>query len=174
MRNFGANGTAANDQHSSAGGRLGVNIGQFFVGGAILGTKNDLTGNDSFKDSSLGGTYESSVVKVFTAVRRFEFRSAKQINLMLGGSVPFGVQEVKFSWNRATMGGSVGAVSIGSDRTNQYAAGYVYNLSKRTRLYSTLSLMRNKGNARFVVPGGPAGAAGASSRGFEFGINHDF
>ena len=54
------------------------------------------------------------------------------------------------------------------------ALGYAYHLSRRTTAYATLAAIRNQGNARFVVPGAPAGTAGARSRGFEFGMNHEF
>ena len=173
VRNFREAGLSANDQHDSAGGRIGVGIGPVYVGLATLTTNNDLT-TGPFKDTNLAGSWDASVVKLSGGVRRYTYLAASQNSYLLAASVPLGVHELKFSWNRATMGGAVGKTSISGDKTDQYAVGYVYNLSKRTRLYSTLAVMNNKGNARFVVPGAPAGLAGASSRAFEVGINTDF
>lgn len=173
VRNFRENGLSVNDQHDSAGGRIGVGVGPVYVGIATLTTNNDIT-TGPFKDTALAASWDAPMVRLTAGVRRFTYLASTQNNYLIGASVPFGVHEVKFSWNRAAMGGSIGKTSIANDKTDQYALGYVYNLSKRTRLYSTLAVMNNKGNARFVVPGAPAGAAGASSRGFEMGINSDF
>jgi predicted porin len=172
--NFGEGGKAADDQHQSVGGRLGVKLGPVFVSGAMFNTKNDLTKGDTFKDSALAASYELPLVRISGGIRRFTFGGSRQNNLLLAAVVPVGVQEFKASWNRASMGGKVGATSIENDRADQFAVGYVYHLSKRSHLYSTVAVMKNKGNARFVVPGAPAGTAGVSSRGLEFGMNHEF
>ncbi len=176
VQNLGENGTSANDQHKSYGGRLGVTVGPVFVSAATFRTRNDRTAGNTFRDTAVAASYDHPVVKLSGGVRRFEYLNARQNNYLLAAVVPFGANsEFKFSWNRADMDGAVGATSIGNDQTNQYAVGYVYKLSKRSRLYTTFASMKNKGNARFVVPGSPATAvAGVSSRGFEIGFNHDF
>jgi predicted porin len=172
--NFDEGGKAANDQHKSMGGRLGMKLGPVFVSGAMFNTKNDLTAGDKFKDSALAASYDLPLIRLAAGIRHFSFRDSQQNNLLLAAVVPVGVQEFKASWNRASMGGKVGTTSIENDRADQFAVGYVYHLSKRSHLYSTLAFMRNKGNARFVVPGAPSGTAGVSSRGLEFGTNHEF
>ncbi len=166
-------GLAANDQHKAGGGRIGVTVGPVFVSAARFQTRNNLT-QDSFKDTALAASYQSDVVKLSGGVRRFDYLAARQTNLLLAAVVPMGASEFKFAWNRASMDGSVGSTSIADNRADQFAVGYVYHLSKRTRVYSTLATIRNKGNSRFVVPGAPAGLAGATSKGFEFGVNQDF
>ncbi|XAH24198.1 porin [Xylophilus sp. GW821-FHT01B05] len=171
--NFGENGTAANDQHKSGGGRLGINLGPVFVSAATFNTHDDKTVG-AFKDSALAASYDASLVRISGGVRRFEYQAARQNNYLLAAVIPVGVQEFKFSWNRASMDGRVGTVNISNDRADQFAVGYVYHLSKRTHAYTTLATIRNKGNSRFVVPGAPAGAAGVTSRGFELGVNHEF
>lgn len=173
MYAFREGGTAANDQHKVVGGRLGVTLGPVFVSAATAKTNNNLT-VEAFKDSALAASYQWDGVKISAGIRRFEYRSARQDNLLLAAIVPVGVSEFKFSWNRADMDGRVGTTSIANDRADQFALGYVYNLSKRSRLYSTVAVIRNKGNSRFVIPGAPAGVAGVSSRGLEAGINHEF
>jgi predicted porin len=174
LLSFRESGTAANDQHKATGGRLGVTAGPVYVSAAMMKTRNDLTGPDTFDDAAVGVSYDASVVKLVAGVRRFEFRSARQNNLLLGATVPIGQHELKASWNRADWGGRVGNTVIEDNRADQLALGYVYNFSKRTRWYATLATLRNKAGSRFAIPGAPAAAAGKSSRGLESGLNHEF
>lgn len=171
---FRENGTAANDQHKISGGRLGVTAGKLYVSAAMMKTRNDLTGPDTFDDAAIGASYDASVVKLVAGVRRFEFRNAKQTNLLLGATMPIGLHEIKASWNRADFDGRVGNIAIDSNRADQFAVGYVYNFSKRSRFYATYATLRNKAGSRFAIPGAPAAAAGASSRGLESGFNQEF
>lgn len=170
---FGESKVSANDQHDSIGGRLGINIGPVFVSAASYTTHDDKTISD-FKDRAVAASWDAGVVKLSAGLRRFEYKDAKQNNYLIAAIVPFGAHEVKFSFNRAKMGGTAGTASIDGDSADQLALGYVYHLSKRTVAYATAATMRDKGNARFVVPGSPAGKAGAKSQGFEFGVNHEF
>jgi predicted porin len=170
---FREGGTTANDQHQTTGGRIGVTKGAFSVSLAHMRTHNDLTFG-YFKDTALAGSFDAGVARVSGGIRRLEYLSAKQDNYLLAAVVPLGVHELKASWNRADMSGAVRNTSIENDRADQYAVGYVYNLSKRSRLYATYATIHNKGGSRFVVPGAPAGTAGATSKGVEMGVNHDF
>ena len=52
---------------------------------------------------------------------------------------------------------------------------YIYNLSKRTALYTTYAKITNKGNAAFsILPGSLGSAKGAESSGYNFGVRHSF
>lgn len=171
---FQENGTAANDAHKVAGGRLGWTGGKFFINAAYVRTTDSVT-RDRFEDEVLAAAYDFGVARVSGGIRRFEYLDARQNNYLLAAVVPLGVHELKASWNRADMAGRVGATRIDNDRSDQFAIGYVYNFSKTTRLYTTFATIRNHGNARFVVPGAPrATANGQDSRGFEAGINKEF
>jgi predicted porin len=57
--------------------------------------------------------------------------------------------------------------------TKKLALGYVYNLSKRTALYTTYARVRNSGGATTAV-GGAITAANQSSSGFDLGVRHSF
>lgn len=173
MKSFGENGTAANDQHSSFGGRLAVRLGQVYLSAAGYDTHDDRTVT-TFRDRALGASWDAGVVKLSGGVRRYAYQSTRQNNYLLAAVVPLGAHDVKLSFNRASMGGSSATASLQGSRADQLALGYAYHLSKRTTAYATLAAIRNQGNARFVVPGAPAGTAGARSRGFEFGMNHEF
>lgn len=167
-------GLSANDQHKAWGGRLGVSFGPAFVQAAAL-TTHDSSATSAFKDMGLAGSYTTSYVRLSGGVRRLAYKTSAQNNFLVGMVFPVGVHEIKASWNRAQMHGNVGTVNIDKDRTDQYAVGYVYNLSKRSRLFATAGMMRNAGNARFVIPGAPAATRGGlTSRGFEAGMNHEF
>jgi predicted porin len=63
-------------------------------------------------------------------------------------------------------------------KANQWALGYVHNLSKRTALYATVARISNNNGAGLRV-GGPAfpvvvGGIPRSSTGYDFGLRHSF
>ncbi len=76
------------------------------------------------------------------------------------------------SANSAASDASAGAARIGD--ATLLSAGYVYNLSKRTALYTTVGQIKNDGAARFAVSGSPTVAAGAKSTGMDVGVRHSF
>jgi predicted porin len=55
------------------------------------------------------------------------------------------------------------------------ALGYIYNLSKRTALYTTFAELKNDGTTRFILGGAPAATAnGLKSSGYDVGLRHSF
>ncbi len=51
----------------------------------------------------------------------------------------------------------------------------LHYLSKRTALYGTYSLVRNRGNAAYTVAdSAPASTPGRPARGLQLGISHNF
>ncbi len=171
----GEGGTAANGQGKLIGGRLGYAAGPFGISAATATTENDLTTGGRFRDQALAGQYDFGVVKVSAAWRRFRQADATQTQVLLGAWVPIGNGELKLSWNRADLGGSVGGKRIDANGARQLAAGYVHHLSKRTALYATVARIDNDGSSTYAVPGGPAGlTAGDSSTGAEAGLRHQF
>jgi predicted porin len=166
-------GTPANDQHYGRGARIGYTKDAISVSLARMNTR-DNTMLDDFTDTALAGSFDAGVVRVSGGVRRLDYLASSQKNYLLAAVVPMGPHELKASWNRAKFDGAVGATSIANDRSDQYAVGYVYHLSKRSHFYSTYGTIHNPGNARFVIPGAPVGLAGAASRGLEVGLNHEF
>ena len=70
-------------------------------------------------------------------------------------------------------------------KSDQFAIGYIYNLSKRTALYATASFLSNKDGAALAVtgsplfytgtvPGGIGNAVPNKSKGYDLGIRHGF
>jgi predicted porin len=105
-------------------------------------------------------------------------------DLMVGATVPLGPGTVKVSYNRATIGGqSTGVSGLGNGSARMLALGYVYDLSKRTAIYTTAARISNSAGTQFTVGGqgnGPSMLvngqflAGQTSTGYEVGIRHRF
>ena len=86
---------------------------------------------------------------------------------MLGATMPMGAGELKGSY---TWGNSTNDDLDGS----QSAIGYVYNLSKRTALYTTYSYINNDGNASVYAMDAANAALRKSQWGLDFGVTHRF
>lgn len=175
MAAAGEGGTAASGQHKVVGARLGYAGDSFGVSAAHTRSTNDLTGDRAFTDSAVGAQLNLGFARASAAWRRFEQDAAAQTNLLVGAWVPLGPGELKLSWTRAEMSGSAAAASLDGNGARQWALGYVYNLSKRSALYGTLSHLDNEGTHTLAVPGGISGmAGGGSSRGVEIGMRYTF
>lgn len=162
---------ASAGQHAYRGGRLGYGVGAVSVSGAVSSTRNSITSGAQFKDASYGVLYSIDGLRLTAAVRRMRFREAKQSTVIVGMTMRAGPGDIKLSVSRAEMSGVVGGSRLDGGNATQIAAGYVYNLSKKTALYATVSRIRNAGASVFTVPGGPASALpGRSSTGAELGI----
>ena len=98
---------------------------------------------------------------------------------MIGATMPLGAGELKGS---ATFGSASYDLLDGQ----QYAIGYVYNLSKRTALYTTGSYIVNNANGvrpmllvQTVIGGGVYSMGinpgiGGNTFGLDFGVKHSF
>ncbi|WP_432730651.1 porin [Variovorax sp. W6] len=150
------------------GARLGWSNGTIDVAAAYGVTP---VGIADYRVASIGGTYDFGVAKLYANYYRQKADGDKQVNVMLGVSVPVGPGVIKASAARSSRSGP----GIDGDDATQYAIGYVHYLSKRTALYGTYSHIRNRGNAAYVVSdSSPAGVPGAGARGLQFGISHNF
>lgn len=94
--------------------------------------------------------------------------SGKQDVMNIGVSVPVGAAEIRASFTQSN-----GKGAISTRDATQVAVGGVYNLSKRTALYATYSMLDNKSGASYTVGSG-AVAAGKDSTGIEAGLRHSF
>ena len=85
---------------------------------------------------------------------------------MIGATMPLGAGELKgsYTWGNSTNDGVDGS---------QIALGYVYNLSKRTALYTTYSYINNDGKTASYNMGINPGLKN-STYGFDFGVKHSF
>ncbi len=171
----GEGGNVASGQAKLMGARLGWAGGGLGVSAAHTRSENPQTTSGKFTDTSFGGTAVFGGLRLNAAMRQYKQASAKQTNTMLAAIYTLNAWEFKGSYLRANMAGRVGTVNIGANDATQLGLGTVYNFSKRTALYGTYARIANKGAATYVIPGGPAQAAGGkNSTGYEAGIRHNF
>lgn len=148
--------------------RVGYAAGPFDVAGAY-GTTDTPAGR--YKTASLGGTYDFTAAKLFANYYVQQVPNDKQVNLMVGVSVPVGAGSIKLSLARSDRSGP----GLEADDASQLAIGYVHRLSKRTSVYAMHGSIRNKGAAAYVTAdSSPAATPGGSARGTQVGISHNF
>lgn len=156
---------------------------------AVTGDTAAYESQADVKTWHLGGSYDFGVAKIAAAYKqqtnevneefvangvvagsdafKFKFKS-----YMLGVSAPVGAAGVvKASFNNYKL-------SDGAGKANQFALGYVHNLSKRTAVYGTYAYLKNKDGAGFTLGGGAFSAAGLKDgekqQGIQVGVRHAF
>ena len=151
-------------------GRIGYAAGALDVAASLSDTDNTLAG-DKFRVSSIGASFDTGPVKLFGLAHVSKQTPREQRNWALGATAPLGLFVLRASYVHARLTNSAN----NADYTGkQLALGAVYNLSKRTALYSTASRVQNSATGKFVIAGAPAISAGQGSRAIEAGINHSF
>ena len=166
------------------GGRIGFAAGPFDIAGAYADQRFDrLPGAPSQKTYNIGGSYNLGVVKLMGYYDRDSLSYAgfdkKDDRFSLGAVVPVGQGLINAGYDRSKL--TATAPVAYTNTISKFAVGYIYNLSKRTAVYSQVARLSN-GSASAVQIGGdtggsPAGAppvAGGKSTGFEFGLRHFF
>jgi len=158
------------------GARAGYAAGPLDVSAAYGQTEvAPLNGEDKFKTLDVGASYDFGVVKATGYFTQSKFAAQKIQTYSIGAIVPLGLGQIKAAYTHANASGTnaVG-VNVDANDADQVALGYIYNLSKRTALYTTAAYVKNKGNATFAVASAPTIAAGQKSTGVEFGMRHAF
>ena len=159
------------------GARAGYAAGPFDVSAAYGQTTVAplASGEDKFKTLDVGASYDFGVVKATGYFTQSKFDAQKLQVYSLGAIVPVGLGQIKAAYTHANASGTNAlGVNVDANDADQVALGYIYNLSKRTALYTTAAYVKNKGNATFAVASAPAIAAGQKSTGVEFGMRHAF
>ena len=125
---------------------------------------------------SLGGSYDFGMLKASALVQKVEFEptvgtgKVKFDNWALGLSAPVGPGTVKAQYASYDLKDS-------SNEAQQLSVGYVYDLSKRTAVYGTVSFLKNKGASAVSLGGNGlplGGASGENQTGYQVGIRHAF
>lgn len=176
-----------------AGARLGYAAGPINVAAAFGQT--DLV-NDKLKAFNVAGSYNLGFATVYAVYHNYKVGGSEPTsatsygnpsnrdlkNYLLGVTVPMGQGTFKFSYANTkgdlNSGNAAAAPTRADASATQIALGYVYDLSKRTSLYTHYSTIKNKKGAHFYASGsGPAynnTTADFTSSGYEFGIKHTF
>ncbi|MCA3243085.1 MAG: porin [Rubrivivax sp.] len=157
-------------------GRVGYSAGPLNVSVALGRTEVTPTaGSDEHEVITLGGSYDLGVMRVLAYWRQNEFGAGKVTVTSIGATVPLRSGTFRASFTRADGSGRTPAGTlIGDNDADQFALGYVHNLSKRSALYATYARVANDGRATYATGTPPALAAGATSTGYEFGVRHSF
>ena len=127
--------------------------------------------SEKYQNQNLGASWNFGMVKP-----RFLWNQEKAVgrtanSYMLGATAPIGAGEIRgsYTWGSSTNDGLDGSM---------IALGYVYNLSKRTALYTTYSYISNSGKTNtynYALTGVPAvPTLGGNTWGLDLGVKHNF
>jgi predicted porin len=156
-----------NDNNKYTGARFGYGAGPLDVNVGYGQTKT--VGSD-FKMFNVGGSYDFGVAKVYALYNQNKYASLKQDMYELSAGVPVGPGQFRAAYAHSKITG--GATSPKAD---MMSVEYVYDLSKRTSVYTTYAHIKNTDGAAYTVLGGTAGSAlNDKSDGFNVGIRHSF
>jgi predicted porin len=151
-------------------GRVGYKMGALNVSGAYAETNAK---GDKFKLTTLGGSYDFGMAKVLALYSTTKFGPHDQKVLTLTVTAPLGAGLVWATYSNSDYSNSSKLANVAGDAVH-YAAGYVYNMSKRTALYTTVALIDNGKGATFALSNSPKVAADGRSGGFDVGVKHSF
>ena len=152
--------------------RLGYKAGPLHVSGAYASTSN-ASDSSKFKLTSIGAAYDFGVVRPSISYTENKYLSRKQDVLTVSATAPLGQGQLWGSYTSAKTSGETGFATVGTPKL--WAFGYIYNMSKRTALYTTFAQLKNDGTTRFALGGAPAATAnGQKSTGYDVGIRHSF
>ncbi|MBK6470662.1 MAG: porin [Betaproteobacteria bacterium] len=156
------------------GGRLGYAAGPFNVGGAYGKSER---GAGEIETMSVTGSFNMGFATLLAGYENSEYTSGATSNdidlITVAMTMPLGKGTLKAQYTKAD------SSSANFDAT-MFGVGYVYNLSKRTSLYTSYGSIDNGGNKTAggnytAGSAGPAGMfRGEKSTGYEFGITHTF
>jgi predicted porin len=101
---------------------------------------------------------------------------ARNVSFSVGAIIPRGLNEFKLQYAQVAQN-----VIAGSNDARQLSAGWVYYLSKRTALYTTLSWLDNRNKSKLYVLNTTGGFStpattipGGNITGLDVGIRHSF
>lgn len=171
-------GTATSSDGRYVGARIGYGSGPFNIAFGTGVTKNAAASD--FTQTNLGASYDFGPAQVMgqwgihktgapiTALGG----GTKATHYTLGARIPLGSGYIPVSYTHVSRNDAKNGAA------SKVAIGYVYNLSKRTALYTTYASISNKnGMALGVNSGldaGPNPVANGAASGIDFGITHRF
>jgi predicted porin len=166
-----AGGTSGDGKY--IGLRAGFAQGPFNIAASTGKETNVAVGN--FTDSSIAGSYDLGMAELMLLIARQNSGVAgtKLSTWELGAKVPVGAGYIPVSYS------AVKRNDVAGSAANQFALGYVHNLSKRTALYATYSRLNNKTGAIGNFSGGNGSGGGLTAatgagNGYDFGVKHTF
>jgi predicted porin len=173
----GANPNAAAGVNSGGkkmqGGRIGYKQGPVNVAAGFASTTG--AGNAKYKLTTIGGAYDFGVVRPSLNYSETKFNARKQTIYTVGVTAPLGQGQLLASYSDAKANAAARADIAALDNAKLFAIGYVYNVSKRTALYTNYAEIKNAGKGTFgAVANSPAVRPGEKSSGLDVGVRHTF
>jgi predicted porin len=170
------------------GFRLGYAAGPFNVAGS-WGT-TEVTNSIDGDNWNIAGSWKTGFGMFSAFYGSLEVSTLEQTNWFLGYQLPIGAFTVKASWGEVERTGvpagvlcplnnaGVTGTCVSQGDADQLALGFTYDLSKRTALYGTYSMISNSGT-RFRTQQIQNNAnvynnLGQDATGYEFGVRHSF
>ena len=163
-----SSGTPTEDDGTGGNLRLGWTNGKLNV---AVGAARTSYASGDLKTVNAMAQYDFGWARLITNWQREELASPVPVSArggLVGARIPFGVQEVRFSYSTYRR-----ESAAAQPRSTKLAAGYIYNLSKRTSVYATYARVNNRNGAAIAVNGATT-APNASSSGVDLGISHAF
>ena len=164
--------TAAAQTNQYQGVRVGYAAGPLNVAVSTGNTVVSASAKD--KHTNVAGSYDLGVAKLMAINSQFTngTTNVKYTANQIGATVPMGAGYIPVSY-------ATGKNSATSASGNQFAIGYVHNLSKRTALYGTYSSITNKNGGTYGFSGGNGGFASGltatgNGTGLDLGVRHTF
>jgi predicted porin len=180
MVGFGENGGAAPNRNDGnyKGLRVGYGAPKWDVAAAYTVTKNLAAGD--YTQKNIGTSYDFGVAKLMLLWG--EHSTGLPVAALGGGTkapfwqvsswIPVGPGYIPVAYTHVKRNDAVNSTA------NKIAIGYVYNLSKRTALYTTYARIDNHGNFQIPVntgpDAGPTPVHGHRASGLDIGIRHAF
>jgi len=158
------------------GGRLGYKEGPLHLSAAV--GIADTVSAGKWGHGSVGASYDFGVVKVGVIGIESKYVGRKQDVFGVNAQIPLGQGLIKLQYANSNANAVAETAKAAYD-ARLISAGYVYTLSKRTSVYTVMSVLKNKGLGTIALNVSQAGFAtttnaGGNSAGFTVGITHLF
>jgi len=155
------------------GFRLGYAAGPVDV--AVAMSQTEVGNPNKYKVFNVGASYNLGVAKVMASYDQRKFVAGKYTTFQLSTSVPLGQGEFRASYAKGNAEGTVAGVNVSKNDATLLGLEYIYNLSKRTALYTQYGRLANKGTSAIALGGSATGAGtGFTSTGYGAGVRHIF
>ena len=149
------------------GGRLGWAAGPIDESASYSQTV--VAAANLYKGANIGASYDLGVVKLIGLLDQRKFGDLKYNIYSFSASVPLGQGEFRAAYSSGNAKGG----AIDANDAKLIGLEYIYNLSKRTALYTQYGRLENKGTSAISLIG--AGSAlGTTSTGYGVGVRHSF
>lgn len=154
------------------GARVGYAAGALNVAVATGETITGATTKDTV--TNVAASYDLGFAKLMglTVSTKIGATSTTYTASQVGATIPLGAGYIPVSY-------ATGKNNVDSKTGDQFAIGYVYNLSSRTAVYTAYSKITNKNGAAYGFFGGNGGfssglTATGNGTGYDLGLRHSF